>query len=171
MHRRLLSRNTNKIQLCNRIYYSKVYWRLNIFRAAHRSSSGALNCICSLWFICPCGDWPLPWQRPVITWAYKPEAANTVYSSWWWAMCRSKHAGPSKNFGIINSITKLHLVGISTEYCKTVFKMKIKFSTSIKWMLFTFQITLWQCQRTVCVNILHIFCMTDIVSCAHQQKW
>ena len=55
-----LSRNTNKVQLCNRIYYSKVYWRLNMFRAAHRSSSGALNCICSLWFIYPCGDRPLP---------------------------------------------------------------------------------------------------------------
>ena len=54
-----LSRNTNKMQLCNRIYYSKVYWRLNMFRAAHRSSSGALNCICSLWFIYPCGDRPL----------------------------------------------------------------------------------------------------------------
>jgi len=31
-----------------------------MFQAAHRSSSGALNCICSLWFIYPCGDWPLP---------------------------------------------------------------------------------------------------------------
>ena len=31
-----------------------------MFRAGHRSSSGALNCICSLWFIYPCGDWPLP---------------------------------------------------------------------------------------------------------------
>jgi hypothetical protein len=51
-----LSRNTNKMQLCNRIYYSKVYWRLNMFRAAHRLSSGALHCICSLWFIYPCGD-------------------------------------------------------------------------------------------------------------------
>ena len=40
----------------NRIYYSKVYRRLNMFRAAYRSSSGALNCICSLWFIYPCGD-------------------------------------------------------------------------------------------------------------------
>ena len=30
-------------------------------------------------------------------------------------MCLSKHVEPSKNFGIINSITKLHLVGISTE--------------------------------------------------------
>jgi hypothetical protein len=50
---------TNKMQPCNRIYYSNVYWRLNIFRAAHRSLSGALNCTCSLWFIYTCGDQPL----------------------------------------------------------------------------------------------------------------
>jgi hypothetical protein len=56
VHRRWLSRNTNKMRLCNSIYYSKVYWRLNMFRAAHRSSSGALNCICSLWFMYPCGE-------------------------------------------------------------------------------------------------------------------
>jgi hypothetical protein len=55
-----LSRNTNKKQVCNRIYYSKVFWRLNMFQAAHHSSSGALNCICSLWFIYPYGDRPLP---------------------------------------------------------------------------------------------------------------
>jgi len=30
-----------------------------MFRAAHRSSSGDLNCICSLWFIYICGDRPL----------------------------------------------------------------------------------------------------------------
>jgi hypothetical protein len=30
-------------------------------------------------------------------------------------VCRSKHVEPLINFGIINSITKLHLVGISTE--------------------------------------------------------
>jgi hypothetical protein len=34
---------TNKMQTCNRIYYSTVHWRLKIFWAAHRSSSGALN--------------------------------------------------------------------------------------------------------------------------------
>jgi len=49
-----------------------------MFRAAHRSSSGALNCICSLWFIYTYGDRPLSWQRPVTIWVYKPEAANTV---------------------------------------------------------------------------------------------
>jgi len=30
-------------------------------------------------------------------------------------VCRSKNVEPSINFEIINSITKLHLVGISTE--------------------------------------------------------
>jgi len=30
-----------------------------MFRAAHHSSSGALNCNCSLWFIYTCGDRPL----------------------------------------------------------------------------------------------------------------
>jgi hypothetical protein len=54
----LLSRNTNKMQPCNRIYYSTVHWRLNMFRAAYRSSSGALNCICSLWFTYACRDRP-----------------------------------------------------------------------------------------------------------------
>jgi len=56
-----------------------------------------------------------PGQRPVTTWVYKPEAASTVWSSWWWAVCRSIHVEPSINIGLINSITKLHLVGISTE--------------------------------------------------------
>ena len=39
------------MQPCNRMYYSKIYWRLNMFRASCHSSSGAPNCICSLWFI------------------------------------------------------------------------------------------------------------------------
>jgi len=70
----------------------------------------------SLWFIYPRGDRSLPRQRPVTTWVYKPEVANTVESSWWWAVCRSKHVEPSINFGITNSITKLHLVGISLSH-------------------------------------------------------
>jgi len=50
---------TNKMQPFNRIYYSKTYWSLNIFQAAYHLSSGAPNCICSLWFIYTCGDRPL----------------------------------------------------------------------------------------------------------------
>jgi len=34
---------TNKMQPCNRIYYSTVHWKLNMFRAVYRSSSGALT--------------------------------------------------------------------------------------------------------------------------------
>jgi hypothetical protein len=83
---------TNKMQPCNRIYYSKVYWRLKMFRAAHRSSSGWVP--------------TQPGQRPVTTCVYKPKNANTVWSSWWWVVCRSKHVEPSINFGITNSITR-----------------------------------------------------------------
>ena len=81
VHRRLLSIN-NKMQLCNRIYYSNVFWRLNMFWAAHCSSSGALNCICSVWFIYPYGARPLPrlWQRPLETcWAFKKLWNNKFY--------------------------------------------------------------------------------------------
>jgi len=44
-------------------------------------------------------------------WVGTVQAVNAVWSSWWWAVCRWKHVKPSINFGIINSITKLHLVG------------------------------------------------------------
>jgi len=44
------------MQPCNRIYHSNVRWRLNMFRAAHRSSSGVPNCTYSLWFTYACGD-------------------------------------------------------------------------------------------------------------------
>ena len=50
---------TNKMQPCNRIYYSNIYWRLNMFRAAHHPSTGAQNGVCSLWFAHTCGDRPL----------------------------------------------------------------------------------------------------------------
>jgi hypothetical protein len=92
---------TNKMQPCNKIYYSKIYWKLKMFLAAYRLSSGAPNCICSLWFLYPCGDRPLS----------KLGGNCTVWSSRWWAVCSSKLVEPLINFGIINSITKLHLVG------------------------------------------------------------
>jgi len=108
-----------------------------MFRAAHRSSSGAPNFICSLWFIYPCGDrslsrlsgksisrwvgnpfpaeweihFPLSLDNGRSPHGYiKPEAAYTVWSSWWWAVCRSKHVEPSINFEIVNSITSCILL-------------------------------------------------------------
>jgi hypothetical protein len=122
----------------------------NMCRAAHRSSSGALNCICGHWFTCPYGDRPLP--RLSGKFYYK--AASCWY--FYWIIYdarihfplslgngRSPHGyinqrlqvqfrapddercaarnmlEPSINFGTINSVTKLHLVGISTERHKT----------------------------------------------------
>jgi hypothetical protein len=50
------------------------------------------NCYCSLWFyIC----------------LWLPAAV----SSWWWAVCRSKHVEQLRNAGIISSTTRSHLVG------------------------------------------------------------
>jgi hypothetical protein len=70
------------MQPCNRIYYSK-----NLLKAQHVSSGIPLIIRSSKLYL----------QRPVTTWVYKPEAANTVWSSWWWAVCRSKHVEPSIN--------------------------------------------------------------------------
>jgi len=79
----------NKMQPCNRIYYSTVHWRLNMFRAAYRSSSGALTVFAAsgLHTLVVTGHskvWvgtAVPtqtWLQPVTTRVCKPEAANTV---------------------------------------------------------------------------------------------
>jgi len=47
-------------------------------------------------------------------------------------VCRSKHVEPSINFGIINSITKLHLVGIFTEYTNSYFSSDTIASTNVQ---------------------------------------
>ena len=46
-------------------------------------------------------------------------------------MCRWKHVEPTINFGIINSITKLHLVGISTESSTMHGSMNVKFEKNM----------------------------------------
>jgi len=69
------------MQLRNRIYYSKVYWGLNMFRAAHRSSSGVLNSICSLWFLYTCGDRPLSWLNESVEITNKMQLCNRIYYS------------------------------------------------------------------------------------------
>jgi hypothetical protein len=58
---------------------------------------------------------------------------------------RSKHVEPLKNFGIINSITKLHLVGISTESStmhgsmsiETVYRVAVKTVVNVFFMFKT----------------------------------
>ena len=86
------------------------------------------NCVCSLWFIYPCGDRPLP--RLSGKWIRFPLSLDNVRSPHAYInqrlqiqfkapdderCARSKHVEPSINFVIINFITKLYLVGISSE--------------------------------------------------------
>jgi hypothetical protein len=77
------------MQPCNRIYYSKVYWRLNMFQVAHHSSSGALNRTCSLWFIYIRGGrplWRLRGKWIETCWAFNKLWNNTFYykvTSYW----------------------------------------------------------------------------------------
>ena len=80
---------TNKMQPCIRIYYSTVHWRLNMFRVAYRSSSGALTVFAAsglpthvvtgrsqVWVGT---EFPLRLDYGRSPHAYaKPEAANTV---------------------------------------------------------------------------------------------
>jgi len=54
---------------------------LSMFRALPRPSSGAYNCISSLWF----------YRWSIVVAAL---AANAVLSSWWWAWKHPKHAEP-----------------------------------------------------------------------------
>jgi len=53
---------TNKVQLFTRIHYSNVSLLLNMFRATHRSSSGAQTLIAVSGFTYVCGCRPLSWQ-------------------------------------------------------------------------------------------------------------
>ena len=79
-----------------------VYVWFNMFRAPPRPSSGAYNCVSSLWFyrwsvavaallvvVWPARPRPtmlLPLRSKV-----KPEVVNVFVSSWWWAWRRPKH--------------------------------------------------------------------------------
>ena len=72
---------TNKMQPCNRIYYSKI-----LLKAQHVSSGIPLIVRSSNLYLQPLVFIPVWWpavvqpgQRPVTTWVYKPEFANTVW--------------------------------------------------------------------------------------------
>jgi hypothetical protein len=80
---------TNKMQPCNRIYYSTVHWRLNMLRAACCSSSWALTVLAAsglythvvtgrsqTWVGTPLLE--LTWLRSVTACVCKPDTAITV---------------------------------------------------------------------------------------------
>ena len=113
MHRRLLSRNTNKMQLCNRIYYSKVF-----LKAQHVSSGTPLIIRSSKLYLKPLVYMPIWW--PAIAkaeWDFLLSLGNgrSPYGHINQRCVARNMLSLQKNFGIINFITKLHLVGISTE--------------------------------------------------------
>jgi hypothetical protein len=157
------------MQPCNRIRYSRIYWRFSVFRVAYHSSSGAPNCICSLWFIYTCGDWLLcrlggnwvptqPGQRPVTACVYKPEAANTVWSSWWRAVCCSNHAEPSVNSGIMNSINKVASCWLFLLIHTTMHgSMNIKFRITTFWTTLAVSLSKLLFQPVVVLDILSCF--------------
>jgi len=73
-----------------------------------------------------------PSQRPATQTYVKPEAAITVLSSWWWAVCGPKRVKQLRNTRIINYATRLHLVGSFYEiYITTHGSVNIKFITHV----------------------------------------
>jgi len=62
-----------------------------------------------------------PSQRPATKNACKTRGWNySFFSSWWWAVCRPKHVEQLRNNVIINSTTRLHLVGSFCEIYITI---------------------------------------------------
>jgi len=59
-------------------------------------------------------------------------------SSWWWAVFRPKHVEQLRNTGIINSTTRLHLVG---SFCE--FYIMMHGSMNIKWKLYKRNAAIW----------------------------
>jgi hypothetical protein len=128
-----LIERTNKMQLCSRIYYSSVSWLFNMFRATRRPSSGAQNSNWSLWFYIR--FW-LPVAAAMAEWNQMLQLQ--FLNSWWWAVCRPNHVKQLKNIGIINSTTRLQLVGSFYEIYITMHgSMNIKhiyvYQTWIRW--------------------------------------
>jgi len=102
------------MQPCNRISYSTVHWRLNMFRAAYRSSSGAPTVF---------ADSGL--RTHVVTGRSRVWVGN--------GFSQFPHVEPSLNGGIRNSITKLHLVGYFYWFNVEVFRLE---PTFLAWFLF-----------------------------------
>jgi len=94
-----------------------------MLRAAHRSSSGALNCICSLWFLYPCGDrllsrrsgkcgnFPLGLDNSRSSHGYINQRLQIKFRAPDDQWCAAQNMlSLSINFGLINSITRCILL-------------------------------------------------------------
>jgi len=65
-------------------------------------------------------------------------------------VCRSKHVEPLKNFGIINSITKLHFVGTSIDLIIIVSAVE-KYVT-VTFILFTLYPKMFGAMKLKCIK-------------------
>jgi hypothetical protein len=121
-----------------------------MFRAAHLLSSGALNCICSLWFICPCGEEPL--SRLSGKWIHFPLSLGNSRSPY-----------GHKTRGCKYSLELLMMSGVLLETCwvfnklwNNKFYYKAAFCWYFYWVIYDARIHEYQiCKR-----------QTDCESCA-----
>ena len=106
MHRNInLVERTNKMQPVLE-FIIPMFFNCSTFFGLHSAHYQELkNCNCGLWFYIrfwlPTAAMAQPSQRPQLQ----------FLSSWWWAVCNPKNVEQLKNIGIINSTTRLHLVG------------------------------------------------------------
>ena len=109
---RASSYNSNKLTNQMQQFYKFITWRfvsLNMFRAPPRPSSGAYNCINSLWFYRGLHAHHQE-LKTALTVSGFTEPANAIVTSWWWAWRRPKHVERHKTSS--NKLVKLlHLVG------------------------------------------------------------
>jgi hypothetical protein len=114
------------MQPCNRIYYSTVHWRLNVFRAAYRSSSEALTVFAnsSLHTHVVTGRsqvWvgtAVPtqtWLRPTQTWLRPSQVWVRTEFPLWNDYCRSPHAYVNQRLQI--QLELMMMSGMPLETC------------------------------------------------------
>jgi len=101
---------TNKMELCGKIYYSIVSWLLNMFRAILSLIIRNFLTVITASGFTHVGT--QPWQRPATSNVSKTRSCNySLEAPDDERQYRSKHVEQSRNNGIINCITQLHLVG------------------------------------------------------------
>jgi len=108
VHRNMVMKVTNKMQLYRLIYYSKPALRVSGDVFVHHqehltvfTASGSIYPSCCRlvsWMSWNCKQFQLihDTSRQQLGWMLL-EAVNTVKCSWWWAKNRSKHVEPTRN--------------------------------------------------------------------------
>jgi hypothetical protein len=77
-------------------------------------------------------------------------------SSWWWAVCRSKHVEQLRNIGIINSTARSHLV----DYFYKIFTVLFLFVLNLVYCSPAIKITDWNNSPKLARNTYHVLLNT-----------